>query len=72
MAKALFGHVGIAADPRPANEVRRLRDRVALLEREVARLRADNAALSAAKPLDDEMIALALTDAVSEREPALT
>ncbi|MDP9435859.1 MAG: hypothetical protein M3P93_11985 [Actinomycetota bacterium] len=40
MAKALYGHVGIGNDVRMAAEVRRLRARVAELEREVAALRA--------------------------------
>ena len=39
MAKALYGHVGIGNDVRMAAEIRRLRSRVAELERELAALR---------------------------------
>ena len=43
MAKALFGHVGSAADQRLRDEVQRLTMTVQYLELEVNRLRSDNA-----------------------------
>ena len=48
MAKALYGHIGIAPEQRVLDEVQRLRDSVRALEFEVARLRADNDRLAAA------------------------
>jgi hypothetical protein len=41
MAKALFGHVGVAADRRLVDELTYLRSRVRTLEGELARLRAE-------------------------------
>ncbi len=68
MAKALFGHVGIAPDARTTAELRRLRQRVRDLEAEIMRLRAANEALAASAKVADELISLAVT----EPEPALT
>ena len=65
MAKALFGHVGLGADPRVIAEVRRLRVRVQELESEVAALRAANEQLASAA-MDHDLLRL------SESEPALT
>jgi len=53
MAKALFGHVGVAPDRRLLDEVTRLRARVQALEFEIARLRAENDRLAAAAETDD-------------------
>lgn len=64
MAKALIGHVG-GPDPRTLVEVRRLHERVRMLEAENERLRADNDAL--AESLTDAHI-LSLEGA---KEPAL-
>lgn len=64
MAKALIGHVG-GSDPRGAMEMRRLHERVRMLEAEVMRLRDENDAL-AAGVTDDRLIALEVT-----KEPAL-
>ena len=47
MAKALFGHVGGAADQQLRDEVQRLRKKIQALEFEVTRLRADNDRLTA-------------------------
>ncbi len=47
MAKALFGHVGIAPDQRLRDEIRGLRETVHALEFELARLRAANDRLAA-------------------------
>ncbi|MFL6240918.1 MAG: hypothetical protein ACJ735_15655 [Actinomycetes bacterium] len=69
MAKALFGHVGIAPDLRTAAELRRLRQQVRDLEAEVLRLRAANESLAASATVDDELISLAVQEAA---EPALT
>ena len=69
MAKALFGHVGLAPDLRTSTELRRLRQQVRDLEAEVARLRAANDALAAHATVDDELISLAASEAA---EPALT
>jgi len=68
MAKALFGHVGLAPDLRTSTELRRLRQQVRDLEAEVARLREVNQALAAHATVDDELISLA----ASEAAPALT
>jgi cell division septum initiation protein DivIVA len=68
MAKALFGHVGVAPDLRTVAEVRRLRQQVRDLEAEVAQLREMNDALAARTTVADELISLAVSDA----EPALT
>ena len=67
MAKALFGHVGLGADPRLADEVRLLRRRVSELEGELRRVRASHAALVASVTVDDDIRMLTLDD-----EPALT
>jgi len=64
MAKALYGHVGIARDSRLTDEVTRLRANVRALEFEIARLRADNDRLAAAVAESDDLMRLA--------EPALT
>ena len=64
MAKALFGHVGVA-DPHLVAEVRGLRRRVAELERELARVRAVNDALMSSMTVDDDIRLLT-------EEPALT
>jgi uncharacterized small protein (DUF1192 family) len=63
MAKALMGHVG--SDPCAAMEMRRLQERVRVLEAEVLRLRSENDAL-AASVTDAHLIALEVT-----KEPAL-
>jgi hypothetical protein len=73
MAKALFGHVGLAPDVRVMSEMRRLRERVRDLEHEVARLEAANAALTSGLRLDDDMLSLSVPDSLAEQvEPALT
>ena len=61
MAKALMGHVGIALDTRAAAELRRLRERVRLLENDNERLReANNILLDQVHDLQlhQEMVAL--------------
>jgi uncharacterized small protein (DUF1192 family) len=80
MAKALLGYVGRGSDLRLLSELGRLRDRVRLLEKEVARLRAANRALADSVAGDDDRAALTVLDTVSvssaesidDREPALT
>ena len=67
MAKALFGHVGLSSDARLADEVRRLRRRVAELESELARVNAAHSALVASITVDDDLRMLVLEDS-----PALT
>ena len=67
MAKALFGHVGVGADLRLADEVRRLRRRVSELESALATAHATNDALVASVTVDDDIRMLTLDD-----EPALT
>lgn len=57
MAKALFGHVGIAPDRRMLDEVTQLRAKVRALEFEVTRLRAENDRL-AAEVESDELLRL--------------
>jgi hypothetical protein len=64
MAKALYGHVGMAPDRRLLDEVTRLRSRVQDLEFEVTRLRAENDRLAAAAADNDGLLRLT--------EPALT
>jgi hypothetical protein len=64
MAKALYGHVGMAPDRRLLDEVTRLRSRVQDLEFEVTRLRAENDRLAAAAADRDDLMRLT--------EPALT
>lgn len=59
MAKALFGHVGVGADLRLAEEVRRLRARVEELESELARTRE---ALVGSVHVDDDLRMLTLPD----------
>ena len=66
MAKALYGHVGIGNDVRMAAEVRRLRSRVAELERELAALRAAHT-LSVT---DDDIRLLTLDEQLADSEPA--
>jgi hypothetical protein len=72
MAKALMGHVGSNLDLRAATELRRLRDRVRELETEVIRLRAENAELTSATLVDEEMRQLTVTEHARDHEPALT
>lgn len=70
MAKALFGHVGLAPDYRLVSDVARLQRRVAELEQEVSQLRAANEALSAhvtVASMGDDLLLR-----VAEAEPALT
>ena len=67
MAKALFGHVGIGADLRLVDEVRRLRRRVSQLEAELARATDTHEALVASVTVDDDLRLLTFDD-----EPALT
>ena len=67
MAKALFGHVGLGADQRLVDEVRRLRRRVSELETALARAHATQEALVASVTVDDDIRMLTLDD-----EPALT
>jgi cell division protein FtsB len=67
MAKALFGHVGLAPDHRLVADMRRLQRRVAELEAEVAKLRDLNDALSAHMTVTDDMLL-----SVSDAAPALT
>ena len=67
MAKALFGHVGLGADHRLVEEVRRLRRRVSELEAELLRVQAGHDALVASVTVDDDIRMLTLDD-----EPALT
>ncbi len=66
MAKALFGHVG-GPDLRLVDELRRLRNRVHVLETELARVTAANEALMASVHVEDDIRFLTLDD-----EPALT
>ena len=68
MAKALFGHVGIGSDVRMAAEVRRLRARVAELEREVADLRAGHTV----QVTDDDLRLLTLDGQLADSEPAFS
>lgn len=67
MAKALFGHVGTGNDLRLAAEVRRLRTRVAELERDLELARATSDAFAASITVEDDLRTLSLTG-----EPALT
>ena len=67
MAKALFGHVGLNADPRLVEEVRLLRRRVQELETELARVSTTHDALVASVTVDDDLRLLTFDD-----EPALT
>ena len=67
MAKALLGHVGIGADLRLVDEVRRLRRRVSELEAELARAAATHEAFVASVTVDDDLRLLTFDD-----EPALT
>jgi hypothetical protein len=72
MAKALLGHVGSTLDLRVASELKRLRDRVRDLETEVIRLRAENAELTSAVRVDEEMLRLTVAEPARDPEPALT
>ena len=56
MAKALFGHVGTTPDMRLVADNRRLTQRVAELEAQVARLRERNAELAAAVEVSDDLL----------------
>jgi hypothetical protein len=58
MAKALFGHVGVGADLRLADEVRRLRGRISELEAELARVRSANDVLAASLTVEDDLSTL--------------
>jgi len=64
MAKALLGHVG-GLDPRIVSEMRRLQQRVADLEAELARLQEEKDVLAA--EVGRELLVVS-----REREPALT
>ena len=64
MAKALLGHVG-GLDPRIVSEMRRLQQRVADLEAELARLQEEKDVLAA--EVGHELLVVS-----REREPALT
>jgi hypothetical protein len=80
MAKALLGYVGRGSDLHLLSEMRRLRDRNRLLEKEIARLRVANRVLADGLAVDDDRHALSVLDNVSvsngetadDREPALT
>ena len=72
MAKALMGHVGNGLDVRVSLELKRLRDRVRDLENEVIRLRVENAELTSAARVDEEMMRLTVAENVRDHEPALT
>ena len=58
MAKALLGHVGVGIDRQLADEVRRLRGRIAELEAELARVRAANDALASTLTVEDDLSTL--------------
>ncbi|MCW2612162.1 MAG: hypothetical protein QOC93_3972 [Actinomycetota bacterium] len=62
MAKALYGHVGTAADRRYLDELQLLRARARALEFEVARLRADNDRLAAALAETEDPLRLAVLE----------
>jgi len=64
MAKALLGHVGVGIDRQLAEEVRRLRGRIAELEAELARVRAANDALASTLTVEDDLSTLAVEAAV--------
>lgn|GEM_PF-3528717 len=64
MAKAILGHLG-GPDPRMINEVRRMQRRIAELESELMRVRAENDSLSAMLHTPEFM-------SVELHEPALT
>jgi hypothetical protein len=71
MAKALFGHVGLAPDLRTVAELRRLRQQVRDLEAELVRLREVNESLATRTTVADELISLAVNEQALS-EPALT
>ncbi len=80
MAKALFGHIGVAPDRRLADELIFLRTRVRVLEGEVDRLRAERDAplpsedmteQDMAEPLAEEALDKRLQDLSELSEPAL-
>ena len=64
MAKAILGHVG-GPDPRMLAEMRRMQRRIAELESELLRVRAENDSLCAALHRDELLT-------VELHEPALT
>ncbi|MBK5306706.1 MAG: hypothetical protein JJD92_08480 [Frankiaceae bacterium] len=64
MAKALLGHVGMSTDLRLADEVRRLRGRIAELESELVRVRAANDALAATLTVEDDLSTLTVEASV--------
>jgi hypothetical protein len=65
MAKALFGHVGVASDARLIAECQRLRMRVRDLELELDRALAVNEVLASQVDVSQELREL-------DKEPALT
>ncbi len=71
MAKALFGHVGPAADARLVAELQRVRRRVAELEDEVARLRKANAVLAKAIEAHEDVLSITVPDSLPETAEAL-
>jgi hypothetical protein len=80
MAKALLGHVGRGSDLHLLSELRLLRDRVRMQEKEIARLRVANRVLANGLAVDDDRLSLSVLDSLSvssdetadDREPALT
>jgi cell division protein FtsB len=68
MAKALVGHLG-TVDPRHTREIMVLRRRVADLEAEVGRLKAENDALAAAYSRDTSSV---VPGDLVDLEPALS
>jgi uncharacterized small protein (DUF1192 family) len=68
MAKALLGHL-VAVDPRHTGEVMVLRRRIADLEAEIGRLKAENDALAAAYRRDTASV---VPGDLVELEPALS
>ena len=62
MAKALFGHVGLGADQRLVEEVRRLRHQVDDLQIQLSRAHAENDALVASVHVEDDIRMLTLQD----------
>jgi len=62
MAKALFGHVGLSADPRLVEEVRLLRRRVKELENELVRVSTTHDALVASVTVADDLRLLTFDD----------
>lgn len=70
MAKALMGHLDTGVvDPRRVREALLLRQRIADLEAEVGRLKAENDALAAAYRRDTDSV---VPGHVADLEPALS